>query len=311
MVYKLYSNPLIIRINQAKTGYSVNQKLRNMKIGIMQPYFFPYLGYFQLINTVDKFVLFDDVQYIRHGWINRNRILKPEAGWQYIVAPLESHSQKTLIRDIRVKNQMQDWKDRILRQMVHYKKRAPHYESVIALLQKCFDTDEADICRFNRDCLLHVCEYLNISTSISISSELNLDYSEVNDAGEWALKICKQLRGVEYINPVGGKDIFQPWKFSQNNIKLSFLKSDLKPYSQKRSDVFEPGLSIIDVMMFNSPREIRSMLKLYEIERASVEKVNIEKIAKKTQTPSLYQSLFFYPNLLEFLGPEVLEFAMI
>ena len=87
-----------------------------MIVAIMQPYFFPYIGYFQLINSVDRFILFDDVQYIRHGWVNRNRILKPEEGWQYIIAPLQKHRQTELIRDIKLK-EGDDWKKKILRQL--------------------------------------------------------------------------------------------------------------------------------------------------------------------------------------------------
>lgn len=279
-----------------------------MKIAIMQPYFFPYLGYFQLINTVDQFILFDDVQYIRHGWINRNRILKPESGWQYIVAPLGTHNQKTLIRDIRLKNGTEEWKALILRQMAHYKKRAPFYNEVVDVVNKCFDVKESNVCRFNRECLLIVSDYLGIDANIKISSELNLDYSDVRDAGEWALRICEQLGAREYINPAGGKELFDPVKFTKSNIKLSFLSSELSKYSQKRSTPFEAGLSMVDIMMFNSPDEIRFMLEEFRIEHAN-------QLTRKSQaqTSSLpfYKTLFFSPELLEFLTPELLEFAYI
>src|ERR1700761_7183717 len=100
-----------------------------MKVGIMQPYFFPYIGYFQLINSVERFIIFDDVQYIRHGWVNRNRILKPAEGHQYILLALDDHNQHTLIKNVCAKN-TPEWKEKILRQLEHYKKRSPFYFQV-------------------------------------------------------------------------------------------------------------------------------------------------------------------------------------
>src|ERR1700761_8598999 len=110
-----------------------SHKYTTMKLAIMQPYFFPYLGYFQLIHHADRFILFDDVQYIRHGWINRNRILKPAEGHQFIIAPLADHGRDALIKEVYVKDGY-DWKEKILRQVEHYKKRAPYYNDVAGLL---------------------------------------------------------------------------------------------------------------------------------------------------------------------------------
>ena len=111
-----------------------------MKVAIMQPYFFPYIGYFQLIKHSDLFVLFDDVQYIRHGWVNRNRILKPDKDWQYIIAPLQNHQQSTLIKDIKVQDG-DDWKIKIIRQIEHYKKRSPFYKETIQIIDEYFNED--------------------------------------------------------------------------------------------------------------------------------------------------------------------------
>ena len=97
-----------------------------MKLGIMQPYFFPYIGYFSLIKHTDDFILLDTVQFIRHGWIERNRILKPSDGWQYIMVPLKKHSRETLIKNIEINNEQQ-WKEKILAQLQHYKKQAPYF----------------------------------------------------------------------------------------------------------------------------------------------------------------------------------------
>lgn len=234
-----------------------------MKIGVMQPYFFPYLGYFQLIGHVDRFILFDDVQYIRHGWINRNRILKPVEGVQYIIAPLAEHGQTTIIRDIAVKSG-NDWKEKISRQLEHYKKRSPFYAEVQKLVTTCWENEETGLARFNAFCLKAVCDYIGIGFKVEISSAMNFDYSNVSDAGEWALRVSEQLGASEYVNPPGGISLFDPAKFEKSNIKLSFIHPQLAAYSQRRT-TFEPGLSIIDVLMFNEPAKVREMLANYTI----------------------------------------------
>src|ERR1035437_4802284 len=193
-----------------------------MKIGIMQPYFFPYIGYFQLINVVDRFILFDDVQYIRHGWINRNRILKPSDGHQYITLALSEHNRDTLIRDINVKDGY-EWKEKILRQIEHYKKKSPFYTQVQQLLIQCFDSTELNLTQLNGHFLKQVFNYIGIDFKIEISSVMKFDYSNVNDAGEWALRISEQIGATEYINPPGGIELFDKSKFEKSNIKLSFI----------------------------------------------------------------------------------------
>lgn len=229
-----------------------------MRIGIMQPYFFPYLGYFQLISRSDRFILFDDVQYIRHGWINRNRILKPGGGWQYVVAPLQKHRQTDLIKDISF-HEDDAWKEKIVRQLEHYKKKAPHYRETMELLNRCFQLSDTHVTRYNAAVLELICRTLGVPFTIEISSQMNLDYSNVNDAGEWALKICEQIGAKEYINPPGGKDLFDPMKFEKAGIKLNFLSPALSSYNQ-RQEPFEPGLSIIDVLMYNGIDNTRKMV---------------------------------------------------
>jgi len=235
-----------------------------MKVAIMQPYFFPYLGYFQLIVASDKFILFDDVQYIRHGWINRNRILKPVQDWQYIIVPLQAHNRDSLIKDIKV-TEDEEWKLKISRQIEHYKKKAPFYNATKDLLEKCFQETETNIAKLNGIYIKHICDYLNIPFEVLVSSELKFDYSHVTDAGEWALKISEQIGASEYINPLSGKELFDAEKFKKSAIKLRFLKPNDIGYSQRRNGVVEVGLSIIDVMMFNSPEEINLLLKKYSI----------------------------------------------
>lgn len=234
-----------------------------MKLAIMQPYFFPYLGYFSLIAHSDQFILFDPVQHIRHGWIERNRILKPGEGWQHISVPLEKHARETLIKDLSIKNGT-DWQVRIFRQLEHYKKKAPYYSRVIELLQFCFDEQITSIVKLNQKCLTLVCDYLGIAFHPQIFSEMNLEIGPVTHAGEWALRISEAMGASQYINPPGGREIFKEEQFKDLGIELKFLQSKLPEYSQRRP-VFENGLSIIDVMMFNSVEEIREMVNQYDI----------------------------------------------
>lgn len=235
-----------------------------IKIGIMQPYFFPYLGYFSLIKHTDKFVLIDTVQFIRHGWIERNRILKPGEGWQYIKVPLQKHHQITKIRDIYINNSI-NWKNKIIKQLQHYTKKAPYFSTVIYLLEDIFSEDFYDIVTLNQYSISKVCEYLGIKNEIKVFSKMNLNISEPTAPDEWALNICKALGNIdEYWNPIGGKEIFNPDKFIKEEIELKFHRINLMNYYQKRNS-FEPGLSIIDVMMFNSIEEINTALDNYEI----------------------------------------------
>lgn len=230
-----------------------------MKLGIMQPYFMPYLGYISLIKHTDMFILFDTVQFIRHGWIERNRILKPNDGWQYIQVPLVKFSQSTKIKDVKINNEI-DWRNRILAQLQHYRKKAPYYNEVIDLLNDIFQNQYDDIVSLNYVSLKKVCEYLNISTPIHIFSDMNLEIEPALAPDEWALNICKAIPdATEYWNPPGGMDFFDRSKYDVANIKLFFQQMNLEPYNQRR-EVCELGLSIIDVMMFNSKEEINVML---------------------------------------------------
>lgn len=227
----------------------------------MQPYFFPYLGYFSLIKHVDKFIILDEVQFIRHGWIERNRIKKQPEGWQYIAVPLQKHSQKTLIKDIKIKNEV-EWKRKIFAQIDHYK-RAPYYSCVIEILEDIFQYDGESITNLNIVALQKVSEYLNIKTPIELYSDLGLELEEVKAADEWALQICKAVGQVtEYWNPPGGQSFFNKSKYEEAGIKLYFQEMELHPYKQFGTG-FEKGLSILDVMMFNDSSTINSFLDRY------------------------------------------------
>lgn len=231
----------------------------------MQPYFMPYLGYFSLIKHTDLFILFDTVQFIRHGWIERNRILKQTGGWQYIQVPLiKSNGHSTLIKDVRINNQ-DNWKGKIIAQLQHYKKKAPYYYKTISLLEDVFSCDYDDIVSLNNNALQVICRYLGINTKIEVFSKMNLSIAQATAPDEWALNICKAIEGAdEYWNPPGGLYFFDRMKYEKEGIKLCFQQVNLEQYNQSVLP-FEAGLSIVDVLMFNSPEEINNMLNKYTL----------------------------------------------
>ena len=226
----------------------------------MQPYFFPYIGYFQLLNYVDLWIVFDNIQYIDKGWINRNRILHPELKkeWQYITIPLDSRNQFSKINDIKIKQEI-DWRKNILGKLTFYKKKSLFYKEVISLINNTFNTNENNLSEFVTRSIRYTADYLGIETEILVLSNMGLPLTNINHPGDWALRICESIGAKEYINPIGGKDLFYNKKFKDSNIKLSFLKSKMGVYNQKRPE-FIPGLSIIDLMMWNSKSELSRFL---------------------------------------------------
>ena len=234
----------------------------------MQPYFFPYLGYYSLIRHTDQWVVFDPVQFIRHGWIERNRILKPVKGWQYVAVPLQKSSRETEIRDMRIRNS-EDWKGKMFRQLDHYRK-APYYKETIALIGEALATDTDSIVELDARILKMTCDYLSIPFDIRIFSQMGLPIEPVADAGEWALQISKAMGATEYVNPPGGRGLFDPQKFREAGIKLSILSNNFPPYSQRRP-VFESGLSIIDVLMFNDKEQTLKLIDTYELDPITAE----------------------------------------
>jgi hypothetical protein len=236
-----------------------------MKLGIMQPYFFPYLGYFSLIKHTDRFILLDTVQFIRHGWIERNRVLKQNDGWLYIQVPIiKKKGRETLIKDLLIDNN-QKWKQKIFSQLHQYKKNAPNYNIVIKLLDDLFENEFTNIIALNKTSLEIVCDYLGIRNDIRVFSEMNLSIEKPNAPDEWALNICNAVGNVdEYWNPLGGQSFFDKNKYISSGLGLKFQDIKLQSYYQNREE-FEFGLSIIDVMMFNTPEVISEMLNQYEL----------------------------------------------
>jgi hypothetical protein len=229
-----------------------------MKLAVMQPYFFPYVGYFDLISRVDQWVVFDTAQYRRHGWVNRNRILRPVQGWQYITAPLLKHPRETRICDIQVVSG-QDWRARIERQLEHYRGHAPYFDAAWGLVRDCLSVPGASLSRMNVEALRRICALLEIRFSFTILSEMDLPLGPVEEPGDWALRIAEALGAQEYVNPPGGQDLFDPEKFAARGIRLTIQEPVAFRY-QVPGYCFEPGLSIVDALMWNSRDRLRDFL---------------------------------------------------
>lgn len=230
-----------------------------MKLGIMQPYFFPYLGYFELIYRTDFWVVFDVVQYNARSWMNRNRIHHPTEGTQYISAPVRRAGHGTAIRDVRLVDRAAAL-SRILGQLNHYRRHAPHYDAVVALVRDAFAAAEGDrLVDLNVAGLAAVCRHLDIPFRWSACSDLGVDLSAVEHPGQWALEIADYLGASEYLNPPGGRDLFRPEEWRSRGISLRFtslptLRYDCRPYA------FVEHLSILDVLMWISPGNVRAYL---------------------------------------------------
>jgi hypothetical protein len=237
-----------------------------MKLAIMQPYFFPYIGYWQLIRASDTILLLDDVQFMRHAWIERNRILNPNGGWQYIRVPLEKHSHKELIRNIIARDD-HDWRAKLIGQLAHYKRVAPYYSEVCEIIRAILDAIQGrSICKINSSIVASLCQALDLRCNILIASECELDYGQISNAGHWALRISEQMGAQEYVNPISGMELFDADEFSSAGIRLTFLKPDEIVY--RRNGSFIPWLSIIDVLMFNGIDGTRLLLDQYRVETA-------------------------------------------
>ena len=236
-----------------------------MKIAVMQPYAFPYIGYFQLINHVDKWVIFDDAQFVWKGWVNRNRILHPEIikEWQYFTVPIKKHSRETSIKDLEIFEDIK-WKDEFLGKLSFYKTKAPYYSETIGFIDHCLDVKCSNLSQWLEYTLKSTCEYLNIPFDYSVASRMEINKDNIQHAGHWALEISDTLQADEYVNPYGGFSIYNENEFSARKIELRFLKSRLTPYIQRRKG-FVSGLSIVDVMMWNDKEKITEILQDYQI----------------------------------------------
>lgn len=228
-----------------------------MKLAIMQPYLFPYLGYFQLIRAVDAFVVYDDVNYIKGGWINRNFILA-EGDRQLITLPLQGASPNQLINQVTVGNR----KNKLTETIRHRYGKAPQFSAVYALVENILKQHEKNLARFLDYQLRQICDYLGLHPKWYVSSALKKD-NELRGQDK-VLAICKELGATHYINVPGGKSLYDREAFASRGMQLSFVQPKAVAYRQFGNE-FTPNLSIIDVMMFNDKAQCARLLEEYEL----------------------------------------------
>ena len=232
-----------------------------MKLGIMQPYFFPYIGYWQLMNAVDTYVIYDDVTFIKNGWVNRNRILiNGEA--RYFNLPAIGAGSYVLIKDIELSKEQKLF-DKLIKSLDGAYKKAPFYPETMPLLESIILSGKKYMGELLELQIREVAKHLNMQTQILLSSqEVQKDTSL--HAQDKVLDICRNLGATEYYNAIGGTELYDKNTFAENGIKLSFLSTDPISYKQYKNE-FVPYLSIIDVLMFNGIEETKQLLKQYQL----------------------------------------------
>ena len=231
-----------------------------MKIAIMQPYFFPYIGYFQLINAVDAFVIYDDVNYIKKGWINRNNILVNNTSCLFSL-PLQNASQNKRINEISV-SELNRWKNDFLKTIRSCYKKAPFYNTVYPILERILNFEESNLAIYIHYSIKQLCDYLKIDTQLITSSEI-IKNNDLRGQDK-IIDICMRLHATEYVNAIGGLELYNKDQFDKNKINLHFIKSEKIIYKQFNAE-FIPSLSVIDVIMFNSVETTKEFLNKFEL----------------------------------------------
>lgn len=231
-----------------------------MRVGIMQPYLFPYIGYFQLIDAVDRFVVYDNIKYTKKGWINRNRLLRQGTD-AYFSVPLKKGSDSL---DICQRELASDFnRDKLLNQFAEAYRQAPQYADVFPFLQEVFSCDRFNLFEFLFNALRKTCARLRIDTEILVSSGIGIDHALRKQ--DRVMALCEALGATVYVNPIGGVELYSVDEFKARGLQLQFLKSRPCVYPQFGNE-FVPWLSIIDVMMFNAVDVIRTaFLPNYEM----------------------------------------------
>jgi WbqC-like protein family len=227
-------------------------------LAVMQPYFFPYLGYFQLLAHVDVFVVFDDTQYVKRSWINRNRILEQGAA-AYVTLPVATGSQRQLICDKRL-HEPRYHSRKLLERIRHAYHAAPHFDSVSAFLEPLFPGDDETVASFNVRVLRALQQLLGLRTRLVLASERA--YLRSGTAQERIIRICLEEGGTRYVNPIRARSLglYDQAVFNAAGLELSYLSTNADVRYNQNGGPFVSDLSIIDVLMFNSPAQTRELL---------------------------------------------------
>lgn len=225
----------------------------------MQPYLFPYIGYFQLINAVDEFIVYDNIQFTKKGWINRNKILV-NGTEAYITFPLKKDSDYLDVKDRFLSDDWEVERKKILNRICESYRKAPQFDLAIPLIERIVMYENRNLFQFIFNSIQQINSYLDINTPLIVSSSISIDHSLKSD--KKVIALSKVRSASHYINPIGGLDLYCKEEFKNQGLELNFLKTNEIIYSQFKNE-FVPFLSIIDVMMFNSKDTIREYLNSY------------------------------------------------
>lgn len=230
-----------------------------MIVAIMQPYFFPYIGYFQLMRACDVFVVLDDVQYMKGGWINRNRIL---LGGQphWLTCPVVKDSVTLNINQRLYKRE--EGARSVVAAVENAYRKAPHAAQTLADVRTIMEFPDPNVAAFNTHLLRHLHARLGLTSKLLISSQLDKTPALTGEAR--VIDICRRLGATKYVNAIGGLDLYDRRRFAVAGMELSFLKAKSVPYPQFGGE-FVPFLSILDVLMFNAPDDVGRLLEGFDL----------------------------------------------
>lgn len=228
-----------------------------MKLAVMQPYLFPYIGYFQLIYAADLFLIYDDVAYIKRGFVNRNNILAPSGVNRFTVS-VPGASQNKLFSDLQFSKDV----DKVLKTIEHSYSKAPYFEDVFPMIRGALELDDRSIASVCQKSFEDIFSYLGLEKQFKKTSEL--DYDRSASARDRLIALCQQFGADSYINAPGGRKLYAKQDFAEKGIDLKFVDSLPVEYSQGSAE-FVPNLSIIDVLMRCTPEEVKRLLSRYEL----------------------------------------------
>ena len=227
---------------------------RGKKLGVMQPYFLPYIGYFQLIAAVDVFVVYDNIEYTKKGWINRNRMLRNGSDAVFSL-PLKKDSDSLCVFERRLSSDFK--REKLLNQFRGAYHKAPYFAETFALLQRIIGCNNDNLFRYVYNSLKELCAHLEIKTEILVSSDIAIDHGLKSQ--DKILALCEALEANTYLNPAGGVELYRSEDFNAHNIELCFLRSKPVEYLQF-APPFISSLSIVDLLMFNARDAVRSFI---------------------------------------------------
>ena len=228
--------------------------MKPMKLAIMQPYFLPYIGYFQLIAAVDQFIVYDNIKYTKKGWINRNRLLLHGTDTIFSL-PLKKDSDSLHVVDRELAGDFD--RSKLLNQFKGAYSRAPQFELTYPVLERIVRHEDDNLFHYIHHSIVRLCEHLGVNTEIRISSEIDIDPDLKGQ--DKVLALCKAVSADTYINTIGGVELYAKDDFRNHGIDLQFIKARKFEYEQFGA-AFVPWLSILDVLMFNPLKTVRACI---------------------------------------------------